>query len=67
MKPPKVRIKIKDLDYIKFTGENMYNTFSIVSWDHVLIEPGANDMLEQFNMHYGSLLEQNISPIRFLN
>ena len=38
----------------------MYNAFSIVSWDHILIEPDENDMMEQFNMQYGSLLEQLI-------
>ena len=60
LRPPKERVKIKDLDYIKFTDENMYNAFSIVSWDHILIEPDKNDMMEQFNMQYGSLLEQLI-------
>ena len=56
LKPPKERIKIECLDYTKFTDENVYNVFRDVSWDRILIEPDANDMLEQFNVQYGSLI-----------
>ena len=56
----KERIKIECFDYTEFTEENVNNVFRDVSLGHFLIELDANDMLEKFNVQYGSLLEQLI-------
>ena len=56
----KERIKIECFDYTEFTEENVNNIFHDVSLAHTLIELDANDMLEKFNVQYGSLLEQLI-------
>ena len=56
----KERIKIECFDYTEFTEENVNNVFRDVSLGHILIELDANDMLEKFNVQYGSLLEQLI-------
>ena len=56
----KERIKIVCFDYTEFTEKNVNNVFRDVGWDHILIELDANDMLEKFNVQYGSLLEQLI-------
>ena len=48
------------MDYTEFTEENVNEVFRDVSLGHILIELDANDMLEKFNVQYGSLLEQLI-------